>query len=57
MFAYELSLSLPITGTHLANGINSLSRIKRYEAMDYMAAIKIVDMGTSSWWHDHEEIK
>ncbi|MGD2097353.1 MAG: PAS domain-containing protein [Desulfobacterales bacterium] len=34
---------------------DKLSRIKKYEAMDYVAGIRIVDIEKSSWPHDGEE--
>ena len=34
---------------------DKLSRIKKYEAMDYVAGIKIVDLEKASWSHDKEE--
>jgi PAS domain S-box-containing protein len=34
---------------------DKLSRIKKYEAMDYVAGIKIVDIEKASWSHDKEE--
>ena len=34
---------------------DKLSRIRKYEAMDYVAGIKIVDIEKSSWSHDVEE--
>ena len=34
---------------------DKLGRIKKYEAMDYVAGIKIVDIEKSSWSHDGKE--
>jgi hypothetical protein len=34
---------------------DKLGRIKKYEAMDYVAGIKIVDIDKASWSHDKEE--
>ena len=34
---------------------DKLGRIKKYEAMDYVAGIKIVDIEKSSWSHDRKE--
>ncbi|MGD9237394.1 MAG: PAS domain-containing protein [Desulfobacterales bacterium] len=34
---------------------DKLGRIKKYEAMDYVAGIKIVDLEKSSWSHDGKE--
>jgi signal transduction histidine kinase len=34
---------------------DKLGRIKKYEAMDYVAGIKIVDIEKASWSHDTEE--
>jgi C4-dicarboxylate-specific signal transduction histidine kinase len=34
---------------------DKLSRIKKYEAMDYVAGIKIVDIEKASWSRDKEE--
>ena len=34
---------------------DKLGRIKKYEAMDYVAGIKIVDIEKSSWSHDSKE--
>ncbi len=34
---------------------DKLSRIKKYEAMEYVAGIKIVDIEKASWSHDREE--
>ena len=34
---------------------DKLGRIKKYEAMDYVAGIKIVDIEKASWSHDKEE--
>jgi hypothetical protein len=34
---------------------DKLGRIKKYEAMDYVAGIKIVDIEKASWSRDKEE--
>jgi PAS domain S-box-containing protein len=34
---------------------DKLGRIKKYEAMDYVAGIRIVDIEKASWTHDKEE--
>jgi PAS domain S-box-containing protein len=34
---------------------DKLGRIKKYESMDYVAGIKIVDIEKATWPHDHEE--
>jgi len=36
---------------------DKLSRIKKYEAMDYVAGIKIVDIEKATWSRDKKEDK
>ena len=42
--------------TTIMNDItDKLSKIKKYEAMEYVAGIKIVDIEKASWSRDREE--